>query len=1111
MAKLYVIWLLAAVTLLALAILLWYRNRKKANSEGQAGQSAAPTAEEIDLAFYQVEAKLAAAKWGRRGRIRNLPVFLLVGDPGAAKTSIMLHSGLEPELLSGQVYRNSDVVPTTSVNTWLSQQALFVEAGGTLLSQPEKWKMLVRNLLPRGPVVGKGEQAPRAAIVCYDCGNFLQASPQEAVATAARSLRTRLGEISEVMGIDLPVYVLFTKMDQLPFFAEYVSHFSNDEAHQVLGTTLPILANRSSGVYAEAETTRLTDNFDGLFRSLADGRTEFLARENDAARLPATYEFPREFRKIRLAAVQFLLDLCRPSQLSVGPFLRGFYFSGVRPVLITETVPMRVNSAPAESESPSGATQIFRREVPLEAPQASAPAHPYATTRKVPQWMFLRHLFHGVVLPDRAAQGASGVSVKTISRRWILLGSITLLFLLLAIGFTVSFFRNLGLERRVRDAAVGISSNESTGLRLAPADALRRLEVLRQSLELLTAYRRDGSPWSLRWGLYAGDSLYREAYRLYFASFGRLLLGTAQTNILRDLGSLPDVPGPEFGPTYDLLKAYLITTSNHDKSSRMFLTPVLLRSWGAGVPVDSERQALAQKQFDFYADQLKEENPFPGGSDPASIERARRYLAQFAGTERVYTFMAAEAAKSGSVISFNRQFPGSASTVLETHEVGGAFSKAGWMFMKDALEHADRYFNGEKWVLGERSAAQIDLARFEQDLRARYYADFLREWRLFIKSASVVRYADTKDAVGKLGIISSNQSPLLALLSLASQNTAVDDPAVAAVFQPVQAVVPPGSTDRYIAPPNRGYIDALITLQASLENSAEQTDDPAQTLTNALQAKVVTRQMAQSFRLDSEGHIEAAVQKLLEDPIIYVEQALRGAAPAELNSGGKELCTQFRGLAGKFPFNPKSKIDATPADVNAIFRRPDGALWSFYEKSLKKALTKQGAQYVPSGAVPLTPDFVTFFNAAAAFSEALYSADAKDPGFAYTVKPGLSDGVQGMTLRVDGQTVTYATSNPIAAKTFTWQAKEPHDVTVSVRVGGAEFEWQHHTGMWGIFHFFAEAKRSAGQVLEWPVGAGSQQFKADGKPVTVRLEVDLGPMTAVLHSHGLGCVAEVAR
>ena len=43
------------------------------------------------------------------------------------------------------------------------------------------------------------------------------------------------------------------------------------------------------------------------------------------------------------------------------------------------------------------------------------------------------------------------------------------------------------------------------------------------------------------------------------------------------------------------------------------------------------------------------------------------------------------------------------------------------------------------------------------------------------------------------------------------------------------------------------------------------------------------------FRLDPNGHIETLVQKLLEDPITYVEALLRTLGPAELNGKGKGL------------------------------------------------------------------------------------------------------------------------------------------------------------------------------------------------------------------------------
>ena len=222
-----------------------------------------------------------------------------------------------------------------------------------------------------------------------------------------------------------------------------------------------------------------------------------------------------------------------------------------------------------------------------------------------------------------------------------------------------------------------------------------------------------------------------------------------------------------------------------------------MKWWPNGRTVDPDRTQLAQKQFDFYSDELKEENPYVKENDTAAIDKARHYLAQFAGTERVYAFMLAEAGKTNPPINFNRQFPGSAQIVVESHEVPGAFSKGGWAFMKDAIAHADRYFSGEQWVLGDQASANIDRGKLEQDCEDALLRRFRQRMARLPEVRVVLRICRAQGRSAEAGAaLSGNQSPLLELMALASQNTAVDDPRVAAVFQPVQAVVPPGSTDR---------------------------------------------------------------------------------------------------------------------------------------------------------------------------------------------------------------------------------------------------------------------------------------------------------------------------
>ena len=122
-----------------------------------------------------------------------------------------------------------------------------------------------------------------------------------------------------------------------------------------------------------------------------------------------------------------------------------------------------------------------------------------------------------------------------------------------------------------------------------------------------------------------------EARRIYFDRFRQLLFAQTQGGIVKSLKTLPPAPGPgapEYQPTYDALKAYLITTSNSDKSTREFLPPVLMTWWKNNRTVDAERTQLARKQFDYYENELHESNPFSKENDAPAIDRSRRYLAQ---------------------------------------------------------------------------------------------------------------------------------------------------------------------------------------------------------------------------------------------------------------------------------------------------------------------------------------------------------------------------------------------------------------------------------------------------------------------------------------------------
>jgi type VI secretion system protein ImpL len=280
-----------------------------------------------------------------------------------------------------------------------------------------------------------------------------------------------------------------------------------------------------------------------------------------------------------------------------------------------------------------------------------------------------------------------------------------------------------------------------------------------------------------------------------------------------------------------------------------------------------------------------------------------------------------------------------------------------------------------------------------------------------------------------------------------------------------------------------------------------------QTMASALQAKVVTRQLAQNFRIDPQAHLESAVQKLMEDPITYAEALVRNAGPAELNSKGKGLCTQFVELTNKYPFNSTSTREATLQDLNAVFQPQQGALWTFYEANLRNILIRQGSQFASKAdaPIPLNPSFLNFWNNAAEFTDAVYPDNSSQPRLSYTLRSSRGEGAENVTLTIDGQTVASSKENA-PPRQFVWSGNPNSEVKLT---GGSGLAYN---GLWAPFKFFGDADRwnKVGSVytLEWNLRLGK------ATPLVLRFDLDMGKAAPVFQKSflsSLKCVSEIAR
>ena len=175
-----------------------------------------------------------------------------------------------------------------------------------------------------------------------------------------------------------------------------------------------------------------------------------------------------------------------------------------------------------------------------------------AGRRKVPQWTFLTRLFNDVIVKDRVALAASGVSSRVNLIRRVGLITATVLGFVVIVGFLVSYLGNRELESNVRAAAANLQAVHVGAHQLPSLSDLQKLDKLREELNTLAAYESQGVPLRLRWFLYVGDKIRPDAGRVYFSAFRQVLFDDAQNVVLGDLHRLPDQPGPN-----DSLRDYL--------------------------------------------------------------------------------------------------------------------------------------------------------------------------------------------------------------------------------------------------------------------------------------------------------------------------------------------------------------------------------------------------------------------------------------------------------------------------------------------------------------------------------------------------------------------------
>ncbi len=944
--------------------------------------------------FRDALTRLKKAKLGGRGRRRRLyqlPWYLMIGPPGAGKTTALRNSGLNFPLMDKF---GKDAVRgvggTRNCDWWFTDEAVLLDTAGRYTTQDSDqtvdkaawggFLQLLRKYRRRRPIDGV-----LVAISLADLAGGGAETPQH----HALAVRKRLQELQEQLKVRVPVYVVFTKCDLISGFLEFFDDLGRDERANVWGVTFTIAESEKPAEVIEA----FGPQFDALMERLDSRLLGRLNQERDPQRRGMMLGFIQQMASLRSSLLQFLNDAFYPSRFEDSSLIRGVYFSSGT----QEGTPIdRILS------SISATFGLDRQSMPA----FSGPGRSY----------FLTRLLRDVVFQEADLVGDT--SFVTRYGSWFSRGvyaATAIVLVALAGGWLVSYAQN---EAYIADVADRIARYEQTAATAGEGgDSL--LEVL-PPLDMLGDmpggyHDRDTSPpLTMGFGLYQGDKLGQAATAAYRRALNAAILPRMLDRVHVRIRQNID----QTEALYQTLKVYLML-GNPRYLDRELVEDWFAVDWALRFPGPSNQEVRHRLQTHLTA--LLDGELAPPALDGALIASARDVLAQRPLAERVYAEVkrAAERAKledwrpTDQVKSLARYFTRHSGAPMTTG-MPGLYTYKG--YKSELLIRVPAFAEkaaSETWVMGAAHRENLD----DTDVKAvtaavfdLYYDDYIRQWRAYLDDVDITPFRSFAEAAEISKVLSAVDSPIKDYLALISEETRLarlpGEETMAGKLKGFLNVIPGTSVDVLAADPanrvNRQFEDLRQVLVASKEGAAPPIDDTL-ALVNELYAHLIA--------MRSAGPMPAMPD---ETNVLVRLRQVAGRSPSPLSHWLRTLAKQsslvavrsVRGrlnevwagdiapfcrtaLNNRYPLSRGSREDSNLGDFARYFG-PQGLVDGFVNTELKPFVDTSVRPWrevdIGGAALGLSEESLRAIEGAARIKESFF-AGGPEPAVRFAVKP----------------------------------------------------------------------------------------------------------------------------
>lgn len=1030
----------------------FFRRRKAAKQIADGISSAEQTVnDESVLKERMTDAltTLKAASGNKSGYLYDLPWYVIIGPPGAGKTTALVNSGLKFPLSRGAAPAAvAGVGGTRYCDWWFTEEAVLIDTAGRYTTQDsdaksdkESWFSfldLVKKSRPRQPING--------VLVAISIEDILTMSRQD-LAAHAEAIRMRLLELHQRLKVSFPVYALFTKVDLVAGFAEYFSYLNEAGRRQVWGATFQT-ADKNRNLIGD-----IPNEFDLLLERLSEETLDRLQDEPAPQHRVQLFGFAAQMARLKPQIHNFLNQIFEPTRYHVNASLRGFYFtSGTQ------------QGTPIDQLIGSLARTFGAEEVSVGAYHGSGKS------------FFLTNLIMKVIIGE-----ADWVSTdRGAVRRALLIKTAGLSLIgLCAIGLSVAWLTSYNKNSGLIEQAVQVDGDyASVGAPLikqtliADHDLDKVLPLLHRLRNAPAGYAtRDVQvPLSERYGLSQHLRLLSASDAAYHTALERMFRPRLLYRLEEQLNAR--LSEPAF--VYEALKVYLMLGGQHPPD-RGLIKSWMQRDWADNLypgATNAEGRRLLEEHLAAMFD-LETEQPPLVELDGRLIREAQNSLARLSVAQRAYEFLKSEAGTSttGDWIVTRKGgpdvavvFESKAGQSLDNIRVPAFFTYNGFQQMFIAkLGGLSERINRDRWVLGDagqQTAIGQQYDALAGELLNVYSNDFVTTWRTALGNLRLKKLLADKPKYDALRALSAPTSPLRQILESIRDETALtkERPKPTNAPAPSDALARPSPAlfNTQDGSPGAGIEAQFKPFHSLLEGDSTRRpidsvvanlNDIAQNLTLIVENPQMTAQATTSLQTqvaalrNNASRMPPPFTDMLRGAAAEFEGSIAASTAGQLLQSLRDQVTPVcqQTITNRYPFVRGSNQEVQLGDFAKLFS-PNGIIDKFFAQFLAPYADTSRPDWAWRKDSPvgrsLSPDTLKQFQNAAYIRDAFFQTGGSMPQVSLAIKPPRAAG-PGVEIKTEiGGTIIASPSAPAAATAFSAPSPPSSTATSTVQWPG---------------------------------------------------------------------------